>query len=59
MESGDYRAPDSPLSNVSQIVSLRNRLIHNYDNVDDAIIWAVLKKHLAVLQQEVKAYLEE
>lgn len=25
--------------NASQIISLRNRLIHSYDNVDDSIIW--------------------
>ena len=27
------------LKNASQIISLRNRLIHSYDNVDDSIIW--------------------
>lgn len=52
-------APDFPLSNVSQIISFRNRLIHNYDNVDDTIVWAVLKKHLPVLQKEVEEYLKE
>jgi uncharacterized protein with HEPN domain len=26
------------LTNASQIISLRNRLIHSYDNVDDSII---------------------
>jgi uncharacterized protein with HEPN domain len=52
-------APDFPLSNVPKIVSFRNRLAHNYDNVDDAIVWAVLKKHIPVLKQEVSAYLEK
>jgi uncharacterized protein with HEPN domain len=50
-------APEFPLSNVLQIVSFRNRLAHNYDNVDDAIVWAVLKNHLPVLKQEASGYL--
>ncbi len=52
-------APEFPLSNVSQIVSFRNRLVHDYDNIDDTIVWAVLKKHLPVLKQETSEYLEK
>lgn len=42
------------LNNASQIVSLRNRLIHSYDNVDDSIIWSILTRHLKPLKDEVK-----
>jgi uncharacterized protein with HEPN domain len=31
-------APESPLNNIPQIVSFRNRLAHNYDEVDDTIV---------------------
>jgi uncharacterized protein with HEPN domain len=42
------------LNNASQIVSLRNRLIHSYDNVDDSIIWSILTRHLRPLKDEVQ-----
>ncbi|MFZ4474516.1 MAG: DUF86 domain-containing protein [Saprospiraceae bacterium] len=48
-------APDFQLNNVSQIISFRNRLAHNYDQVDDAIVWAVLKRHLPELKSQVEA----
>ena len=47
-------APDFQLKNVSQIISFRNRLAHNYDQIDDAIVWAVLKRHLPVLKSQVE-----
>lgn len=37
------------------IVNFRNRLIHAYDNIDDAIVWAIMIRHLPELKQEVKA----
>jgi hypothetical protein len=30
-------SPGNAHSNATQIISLRNRLIHSYDNVDDSI----------------------
>lgn len=50
-------APEFRLSNVPKIVSFRNRLAHNYDSVDDVIVWAVLKKHLPGLKKEASDYL--
>jgi uncharacterized protein with HEPN domain len=52
-------APESPLNNIPQIVSFRNRLAHNYDEVDDTIVWAVLKKHLPALRLEVLNLLKD
>ena len=46
------------LSNASKIISLRNRLIHSYDNVDDSIIWSVITRHLQPLKEEVTNKLE-
>jgi uncharacterized protein with HEPN domain len=45
------------LTNVIQIISLRNRLIHSYDNVDDSIIWSIATRHLNPLKIEVKKLL--
>lgn len=41
------------LENASQIISLRNRLIHSYDNVDDSIIWSIAIRHLRLLKEEI------
>jgi uncharacterized protein with HEPN domain len=45
---------ENDLSNSRQIVSLRNRLIHSYDNIDDRIIWTIVRRHLIPLKEEVK-----
>lgn len=47
------------LSHARQIVDFRNRLIHSYDNLDDTIVWTILKKHIPVLKTEVIRGLEE
>ena len=41
------------LKNATQIISLRNRLIHSYDNVDDSIIWSIVTRHLRPLKEEM------
>ena len=41
------------LKNASQIISLRNRFIHSYDNVDDSIIWSIVTRHLRPLKDEI------
>ena len=46
------------LKNASQIISLRNRLIHSYDNVDDSIIWSIITRHLKPLKEEINKKLE-
>ena len=37
-----------------QIVSLRNRLVHSYDNIDDRIIWTILSLYIIPLKEEVE-----
>ena len=36
-------------------ISIRNRLIHAYDNVDDRIIWTIVKNHITPLKKEVES----
>ncbi|NOR73829.1 MAG: DUF86 domain-containing protein [Draconibacterium sp.] len=45
---------DETLENITQIIGLRNRIIHAYDSIDDAVIWAITKKHLPLLKKEVQ-----
>lgn len=44
---------EETLENVEQIISLRNRIIHTYDSIDDTIIWVILKNYLPPLKIEV------
>lgn len=34
------------IEHARRIVDLRNRVIHGYDKVDDAVIWGILVRHL-------------
>ena len=45
--------PEIPVSHKMQIISMRNRVIHGYDKIDDGIVWGVIVKYLPLLQQEV------
>jgi len=46
--------PNVEIKNDKQIVAFRNRLIHAYDSIDNAIVWMILKKHLSNLKQEIE-----
>jgi len=51
--------PDLIISDFKLIKGMRNRIIHAYDSVDDAIVWNAVKKHLPVLKSEVEQYLKK
>ena len=36
-----------------QIISMRNRVIHGYDKIDDEIIWGTIVRHLPILKKEI------
>ena len=47
----------NPYINISysrQIVDLRNKVIHDYDNVNDMVIWSVVMNHLPTLKSEAR-----
>ena len=54
----DKLYPDSTLVNAKRIVGFRNRLIHVYDKIDPAMIWAILINHLQPLKAEIVKKLE-
>jgi uncharacterized protein with HEPN domain len=42
------------IENDKQIIGFRNRLVHAYDSIDNAIVWAILKRHLVRLKVEIE-----
>jgi len=46
------------LKHSGQIIAFRNRLIHAYDSTEDEIVWAIIKRHLPMLLDEVKEKLK-
>ena len=46
------------ISELRRIIDFRNRIIHGYDTVDDAVVWGVTEKHLPSLVKEVTDLLE-
>ena len=45
------------LTNTKEIVNFRNRIIHSYDNIDNAIVWTITKNHLPNLKEEIESLL--
>ena len=50
--------PESALIYAHKIVGFRNRLIHTYDAIDPSIVWAIIKKHLVPLKDEISGILQ-
>ena len=50
--------PNILISNAKKIVSLRNRVIHAYDNVNDETVWGIVINHLPKLREEVNKLFE-
>ena len=42
------------IESAHQIIGFRNRLIHGYDNIDDAIVWDVVSGKLPDLASQVE-----
>ena len=47
------------ISELPRIVSFRNRIIHGYDTVDDAIVWGVVEGRLPRLLEQSENILGE
>ena len=41
------------ITDAAAIISLRNQVIHAYDNISDEIIWAIITNHLPKLKIEI------
>jgi len=45
------------ISSKKQIISMRNRVIHGYDKIDDEIIWGTIVRHIPTLKKEIEILL--
>ena len=45
------------ISSKKQIISMRNRVIHVYDKIDNEIIWGTIVRHLPTLKKEIELIL--
>lgn len=46
------------ISSKRQIISMRNRVIHGYDKIDNEIIWGTIVRHLPTLKIEIDKLLD-
>jgi len=46
------------ISGKKQIISMRNRVIHGYDKIDNEIIWGTIVRHLPTLKLEIEKLLK-
>jgi uncharacterized protein with HEPN domain len=42
-----------------KIVGMRNRIVHGYDNLDEELVWDVVRNKLPALQKQVESLLEQ
>ena len=46
------------ISSKRQIISMRNRVIHGYDKIDNEIVWGTIVRHLPTLKLEIDKLLD-
>jgi uncharacterized protein with HEPN domain len=46
------------ISSKKRIISMRNRVIHGYDKIDDEIVWGTIVRHLPILKEDIMNMLE-
>lgn len=46
--------PSITIPNARKIISLRNKIIHGYDEVDNVIIYTVATKHVDILKEDIE-----
>jgi len=51
--------PDIAISGKKLIISMRNRVIHGYDKIDNEIIWGAIVRHLPNLKIEIENLLNK
>lgn len=51
--------PQIAINSDRQIINFRNRLIHAYDSLDNSIVWAIIKRHLSPLKEEVQSVMQQ
>ncbi|MCF6357172.1 MAG: DUF86 domain-containing protein [Draconibacterium sp.] len=47
------------ISNTRRIVDARNKIIHGYDEIENAQIWGIIINHLPTLKIEIEKFLND
>ena len=50
--------PSFQLTNALRIVGFRNKMVHEYDSIDNVQVWNIVVKHLPILNSEIEAALK-
>jgi uncharacterized protein with HEPN domain len=50
--------PQLTISCASQIIGLRNMIVHAYDSIDPTVLWRILLKDIPILKLEIKALIK-
>jgi len=50
--------PAVNISETREIIGMRNRIVHGYDNILDSIVWDTITEGLPTLKREVKKLLK-
>jgi uncharacterized protein with HEPN domain len=56
---GSLLKPAPSFRTFHKIVGMRNRVVHDYGNVDFAIVWETVQTHLPLLWKELQAFFAE
>lgn len=46
------------ISSKKPIISMRNRVIHGYDKIDNVIVWGTIVRHLPKLKEEINILID-
>jgi uncharacterized protein with HEPN domain len=47
------------ISEYRSVIGLRNRLVHNYDDIDNEEVWEIIQHFLPVLRRETELLVQE
>lgn len=51
--------PEIKITNSRRIVDARNKIVHGYDEIENAQVWGIIINHLPILKKEVTTFLEK
>jgi uncharacterized protein with HEPN domain len=49
----NYKNFEIKIQNARQIIGTRNRIVHEYDNISDEVIWTIIVRELPNLKEEI------
>ena len=49
----NYKNIRVEIQNARQIIGTRNRIVHEYDNISDEVIWTIIVRELPKLKEEI------